>query len=481
MTRSVVLPQGGAYLVFLGAACLNALGQRQSLDTQAASDGNPLHAWDVIFSATFSYHFTVYAVIPVVLIWAVLRSEVLTDSATVLRMGSFSAWGYLALRQCLRVSATLMVCMAVAAGAAAFGLSFSGLWNPPNDVPPDWPTPIVWFVLVVGVTGYVALLAWLVMVAALSLRGAWLVSFAAALMVAVVVSFAVAEGLPLLDLSAGLLPRSAMAQYGLGPLSVAVPLILPMLMGVGWLLRLDARARGVSLRDRHGLVITLVVVGLVGLRIGTGPAGSLREAFEGAFYGVGQAGVSLWPYVFTSLISAAPAYAATLALEDDYATLQESLLRHTSTFGWWLRGLWRRCQLVPPYVLGVGALAVALAWVRSPSAGSWTLYGVTDARVAWQFLVNGSLQIVVYVEAVHLARWVIGRPWAGAAVLGIVIPGGFFWGHLPGIPVAQNALGLLEMAHPLSLTAILGGWLALLVGAGSAASSFHRLRERNLQ
>ncbi len=385
------------------------------------------NVWDQLLGVAGNPYLVVYLLLPLSLVVAHRRGEVLGEPGLRLRYGSPLRWlvavGSDSLRQVAPLSAVVMAAaVATSAGmVVATGWSALMLAEVPAPPAPPWLltalAPVAW-----GVGLAVAMSV----VVAAGTRGRSVGLGAAGLLwVLVVVGFQTdVPGVRLLS-APFRLPGAVIDDGGLAGGLLAVAVAVAVLLVVAAVLAgAGAEVWAAARTQRHLdlLVLTAVTVAATAAMVAVHPDGTALERVWAVFAGSAPWQLQVLPYLYQVIVLLGPAYVVLLRLEheldNDFVNLA---LRHGSARRWWRRRMlgWVRWGAWPllPYTLVVAALA---------AGGQLVVLDAAWLATAYHLLVNSALQLWVAILVVAGARWYSGRAEHALGALGALVVLGAF-------------------------------------------------------
>ncbi|MFT3860335.1 hypothetical protein [Micropruina sp.] len=483
------------HLLLALVAVLYALWIRLTQSGLAHNSRLAMNAWDQVVGVLSDPYLLCSFVLPLWLLRSAAVNHAGVEPQVMLRFGSRQNW---MLRGYVRalVDALGFVAVLIAAGVAtSFPLGWSLEWSsltldqsladltihPIAELGISPPLVVVGqgIFLAVGLAGYATVLA----VARLHLTaGVWQYALAALLWLWTLITFRTPTGMPIANLSDGLLLHLAAADYG----SVAAGLVAVVWMPAAVLAQqvLVRPAERLRLPPARVLVLVVgsgcVVLLAVSASVSQTVAGVVFETLFAGAYGQTQ----LWRYAAFALLSLAPAWLYAARLND---VLQEGvyseLIRHRSTLTWWATRFGRWQLISMGFMTGVIVLIV-LSVAAGVGNRSYDVPAPVLALQCYQYLVNGALQAAFYLLVLFLARWITGRESAPLVAAGLIMGLGIPPLNPSGwLPLMLNGIGYADYGWPtvLQITVQLAAadlFLAALTFVILAHSS--RLRERNL-
>lgn len=448
-------------LVLLALSVVYAVWQRHLLLEQAAGTGLSVDVWDQLVGTAYDPYLVVYLYLPWLLISAARDADRTSSSVVQLRCGSYRGWLRFAARLGLRRIGVLAVSLVVAGAVSSLGLPFSGGWSDLARSDTGWSLrpvldlglpPLVASVANPVVSGVFALGLYCLVCALVTCLGRrWLLIAPAGLWFWTVLSFRVSDGwAPVLKISDGFQLHQSVLDHGSlvgAVLAAAVPLLV--VAGLGFLL--DRRSTGVpgSRTSRTIAVYVSVLIGSVALWAATQPTSGVASDVFSALYGASPDGAQLLRYGLLCIVSLGPAYVYAVHLDTELeGHFYLVALRSGSFRAWWRRdsARWFAAACAAPLLImaTVVVLGQLLGQHQPPPAEVPGL-----GLLAYQVLLNGALQVALYLLVTFLVRWATGSAFATVGVLGAFVVLGFPpLGSNLWLPSGLNSAALAEGGWP---------------------------------
>lgn len=507
-TRSLRRRRGSApwarwQLLVLALVVLYGLLTRQGLRETELASGRAGNAWDHVVTVLASPYPWLFGLAPAWLVWSALNVTHEAEWSFLARAGSHTRWTLWSVLGAGRRA--LLVCAGVlaAAVATAFGLPWSLGWSElalSTDLSDADPTGFVavlaWWATtgigpVLAVVGQllwvsVTLLGWHAVLGVVQVwlrRPSWTLAAAIAMWCWIVLAFRLEQVPAVLSPYYGL--SLAGAVHAAGVVGAGVVLALPWLLAAAgaaaldWRARSKATPRAVSARVWL-LLAAAVCVAASGFR---GEPGDIGTSLVRVLYGAGPDGTTLMLYLLNVMLVLGPAYLFAADLESWRTCLPVMVLRHGSYLGWFARMLRPWLWRAPALMAGWALVAVLSAAARG-AVWDAALWPLTSAAL-YQWLVNGSIQILVALVLVFAASWLSGSEHASLITLVVMAALGVPAVNLGRLlPFGLSGTGWALGGWPtmLSITLQLGCWLLLLVALCVTVLGRPRLKlnERNL-
>lgn len=498
------LPWAWWQLLVLALVVLYGAENRQQFVQVEQASGRLNNVWDHVIVVLGSPYLWLFGLAPVWLVWSALTVVHEAEWSFLARSGSHVRWlpwtVASAARRCLLVCLGLIAAGAATGSGLAWGMGWSQLAQSTDladTYSAEFVAELAWWSST-GLVPVVAVVAQLVWVS-LSLLGwhavlgmvhLWLRRPALTLATAigmwcwVVLAFKLPDVTPVFSPHHGL--SLARAVHEAGPIGAGVVLTLPWLVAFVGTAALDWRSSSPRLAlaavSPRAWLGVLGAAGVVAAALVSGP-GDVVTTVVGILYGAGPDGTTLMLYLLNVVLVMGPVYLFAADLEAWKACLPVIVLRQGSYLGWFAQllrpWLWRAPVVMAGWVVLTSLTMIARGAVWD--AGSTPLVG----PALYQWLVNGSLQLLVAIVIVFAASWLSGHEHASLLALVMMVALGFPASNLGRVlPFGLSGAGWALGGWPtmLSITLQLGGWLVLLVALCVTVLGHPRLKlnERNL-
>lgn len=482
------------YVVAAGGVVLYSVTLRSADHALTAATGLTTNAWSHVASVLFDPYLTCFFLLPLWLIRSagLVRSQ--SGLHTLIRCGSRFRWVVRCWQLAVADAIRLALLVVAAAASTAMGLDWVPHWselalNPELANFTVYPVTVLGLgpiqatiaqtgLLSFGLGSYVAVLASIHL-----LRPNDLLQYGAvaAIWLGTAGTLYAPTSFPMANLRNALFLHLADADYGSLWGGFAASL-WPTICIVFWQLP-HIRLKLNYFRDPRfffGLLPgSLLLVGVATSRADTSTGVMLETLWGGA-----GGGGHLWRYCIYALILLMPALLYAAQLSDVLHTSPHAeLIRHKSRVTWWAGRAFRWSSGGAVYLTFI-FLIVFVAANAGLGGRSESVTAPDMTLLAYQFIVNGTLQSTLYLTLMFLARWTINVEASPLIVAGVILAAG-----VPQLnpeawtPVMISGLAHAEYGWPhlLSLT----GRLGAAVGAGVVATIVillraYRLTERNL-
>lgn len=332
--------------------------------------------------------------------------------------------------------------------------------------------------LTLGLAGFATLLSAIRLAAP---GNVWQYAATAAIWLGIMLTLRTPTGVAPINLIDGVLLQSAVHDYGSLPAALVAVVWIPALTFGDQALR--PRLRRLRLPRTRDLVLGLGSVALVLLSVAASSATTTTGAVFETLFGGAFGQTQLWRYAAFALLSLVPVWLYAAHLNDVLqGPVHTELIRHRSPLAWWAARL-GRWQLL---AIGFAASTVGLtALVAAAGLGGRTddLTGPPLTIQLYRYVINGALQVCLYLLIVFPARWLTGHEAAPLVVTGLIMALGLPTLNPAGwLPLMLNSLAYAEYGWPVVLRITAHLTLANLIVAAAIAFALTRthLRERNL-
>lgn len=478
------------HVLVAGGVILYSVSLRSSDQALAAISGLSLNAWSQVASVIFDPYLTCFFLLP---LWLIRAAGLVRDQSglhTFIRCGSRFRWVVRCWRLAVADAARLALLVIVAAASTAVGLDWTPRWsdltlNPELAGFTAYPITALGLgpiqvtitqaaLLSFGFGSYVAVLSSIHL-----LHQSKLLQYGsvAIIWLGTAGTLHMPTSFPLANIRNALFLHLSAVDYGSLWLGFIAPL-WPTLCILAWRApRLHLRPS--AFRDPR-LLCGLLPLSLALVGVATSSANTPIGVITETLWGGGQ----LWRYCVYAVILLAPALLYAAQLSDVLHTSPHAeLIRHKSVITWWAARAFRWSSGSAIYLIFI-FLLVFIAANAGLGERSTSLPTPDMTLLAYQFIVNGTLQSTFYLTLIFLARWIINTDASPLIIAGAVMAIGVPQLNPAGwIPVMISGLTHAELGWPhlLSITAKL--FFAALVGVSTILALFlraSRLTERNL-
>lgn len=493
LVRGPIGPLNGpADLALLAVTVVYAASQRPTVAVpgQVAAEVN---VWDHVVQMAYDPYLLLFLFLPWALAIAARDAMQWNEEVILLRSGSYVLWGWRLLRHGARRLLPIGICWLVATVVTSVGLPLAPGWSPAARSESSLLTDVVdlglppWAVVLVNVAMVsVTSLGLFVLVCGSGLFRRLSVVYASAALVWfwTILVFKRPTGVALLNLADGFQFQQATRDYG-SRLLAGPAACWPLVLGGLVLAYLDRRS---GLRSRMTTVLALypvLVASCVSALVAADAVDSWRGVLVFTFFGSAPDGTELPRYLLSILVFLGFAYLYAVWLDSELdGHLVLVAVRRGSLLAWW----WSFSR---PWLIAAPAVPAASAGVALIVAAILPDLQTTDGLVlphpgllVFQLLVNGTLQIWLYLLVVFLVRWLSGKTYASAVSIGGLVILGLPPAHALGVAVsALNSLGYTLGGW--TVVAVLTGRLLVLLAIGALLTSVtlssraSRLSERN--
>ena len=449
---------GLADLVLLAITVTYAVWQRYLLLQQAAGTGLSINVLDQLVGTAYDPYLVVYLYLPWLLVSAARDADRTSSSVVQLRCGSYRGWLRFVAMFGLRRITVLGACLVLAGAVSSLGLPISSQWSPLAQSDTGWGLrpivdiglpPLATLLANPLVSAVFALGLYCLVCALVSRFGrAWLLIAPAGLWFWTALSFRVPDGwAAVLKISDGFQLHQAVVDHGSlagALLAAAVPLLA--VTALGFLLDRRASSVSISRTSRAVAVYLLVLTGSVTLWTLTQPtAGAVSNVFS-ALYGASPEGAQLLRYGLLCIVSLGPAYVYAVHLDAELdGHFYLVALRSGSFLAWWRRdsARWFAAACAAPLATSAGIVVLGELAERE-SIPPLTVPGLPI--LAYQVLLNGALQVTLYLLVTFLVRWRTRSGFASVGAVGAFVVLGFpplgsgLW-----LPSGLNSASLAEL------------------------------------
>jgi hypothetical protein len=473
------------YAAFVVVAVLFGLSVRHQVVARAQESLMPLNQWDHILEFLLNPYFIAYFILPVCLSTSCVVIHRQLEIPALLRFGNYRRWLLGSILDAIRRLLPLLAIWVATAALTSVGLPYQWEWSELSSTASVEPSQILDVVSIQGLPAVgvgaiqmglllVTLIGCHAVLAALQVlaRHRYFTFTCAALMFfSLIYSFRNPFGVAALDIANFFLLHRAFEAYR--PVVFAfVPTLATLVLCFAVARYADRKSSlRVSLPFRWPLLIylALCLLGILYAWADQLPLGSSpTDLLFAAFYGVSVDGYLWTLYLFHSIVFLGFAYLFQLRLTDELdARIYLIALRRGSPLRWLAHFILPVAGRVPLLLGGLLALAAAVVFFGDfAGPDGITLGGLPGPGwILYQFLVNGTLQLLCYVLTIFVVSWVSGRTVAGLFALGAFLVMGlpaFNAGRL--LPAALNSLGYVQLGGPelLRITVVLGAYLLVL-------------------
>lgn len=493
LLRSPIGPLNGpADLALLAVTVVYAASQRTAV-LPPGQEVAGVNVWDHVVQMAYDPYLLLFLFLPWAMAVAARDALRWNEAAILLRAGSYVLWGRRLLRHGARRLLPIGVCWTVATVVTSAGLPLQQGWSPAASsqmssladvvalgVPPS--VAVLVNVTMVSVTGLGLYLV--ICCSGLLLRLSVVYACAALVWFWTVLAFKRPTGVPLLNLADGFQFHQASLEYG-SRLAAGLAALWPLLLAGLVLTSLDRRSQ---IRSKSTVVLAIypvLVAGCVSVLVAADSVDSWRGVLIFTFFGSAPDGTELPRYLLSILVFLGFAYLYAVWLDSELdGHLVLVAVRRGSLLAWWWR-FSRPWLIAAPAVPAAAAAAALIAGALFPNLQTTDdLVLPAPGLLAFQLIVNGTLQIWLYLLVVFLVRWLSGKPYASAVSIGVMTLLGLPPAHAHGLAAsALNSLGYTldgwEAVAPLT------GRLLVLVAVGGLVTAValsprgSRLAERN--
>lgn len=480
------------HLVVAVVAVLYGASLRLAQDSLAQQAGLAGNAWDQAASVLFDPYLVCYFVLPLWLIWSATQTGLQAQPQLLLRSGSRLAWlGRFYLASIARAFGLTGILLA-AAVATGVGLDWETTWSP-LALEPQFANftayPITQLGMVpiaavltqtvflsVGLAGFAGVLA----VVRLAHSGdMWQYAIAAVMWLCCVITLHLPTSVALANLSDSLLVHLATFDYGSLPAGLAAILWMPAVAAI-WP---ACRTRRIRLPRTRTILFGSLAAILVLVTVATSTAQNVPGAALEALYGGAFGSAQIWRYAVFALLTLIPVWLSAAHINEVlHGTIHTELIRSRSRLSWWAGKLGRQIAGSASYLTAV-FLAVLAAAAIGLGQHAEPITAPSLGIQAYQWIVNGTMQLAFYLSAIFLARWLAGHEAAPLVCAGLIMAAG-----LPQLnpdawtPLMLNSLAYTEAGWPaiLTITAQLAGADLIVITSTAIIITRTHLKERNL-
>lgn len=474
LVRGPIGPLNGpADLALLAVTVVYAASQRTAV-LPPGHEAIGVNVWDHAVQLAYDPYLLLFLFLPWALAVAARDALRWNEEVILLRAWSHLLWGARLLRHGARRLLPIGVCWAVAAVVTSGGLPLEQGWSPAARSESSLLTDVVGLGLPPSVTVLVNMtmvsvtglgLYLLICCSGLFLRLSVVYATAALVWFWTILVFKRPTEVPLLNLADGFQFHQATLDYG-SPLLAGLAALWPLVLAGLALAYLDRRS---GIRSRTTAVLAsypLLVASCVTALVAADSVDSWRGVLLFTFFGSAPDGTELPRYLLSILVFLGFAYLYAVWLDSELdGHLVLVAVRRGSLLAWWWR-FSRPWLIAAPAVSAVAAgVALIVAAMLPNLQTTEDLVLPTPGLLAFQLLVNGTLQIWFYLLVVFLVRWLSGKTYASAVSIGVLVILGLPPAHALGVGAsALNSLGYALTGW--TAVAQLSGCLLVLLAVG---------------